>query len=122
MGDLFSWNCLKAIEATNYGDLSLQQRVKTVVDELDEIQWTMQDLLDEGKGDQTAYLKAFGHARAAQTIYSALDANPLLAATDAIYEANAATDDLANLEKVILLVLLPLEQVSEPQLWVRAIA
>ena len=113
---------LNSIEATNYGDSLLRQKVEVLINELDEVQWAIQELLDEGQGDQASYLRAFGQARAAQAIYSALDANPFVAATEAIYEANAATDDLTNLKKVILLVLLPLEQVSQPQLWVRAIS
>ena len=93
---------LEALESARYGDTSLRERVESFIDMLDQIQWNLQDLMDEGKADQTSYLIAFRRARAAHSVYFALDLDAFAAAAESVYEANAATEDFESLNKIIL--------------------
>jgi len=92
---------LKAIELGNYSDESLREKIESLVNQLDEIQWDLQDKMEEGEIDISTYLAAFQQARAANSLYFALDDNALIAANESIYEADAATDDLATLKQLI---------------------
>lgn len=93
---------LKAIEIGNLGDESLREKIESLVNQLDEIQWNLQDKMEEVETDMSTYLAAFQQARAANSLYFALDDNALIAANESIYEADAATDDLATLKQLIL--------------------
>ncbi|MCL1470116.1 hypothetical protein [Argonema antarcticum] len=93
---------LKAIELGNFSDDSLREKIESLVNQLDEIQWNLQDKMEEGETDISTYIAAFQQARSANSLYFALDANALIAATESIYEADAATDDLATLKQIIL--------------------
>ncbi|GEM_PF-1481126 len=93
---------LKAIELGNFSDDSLREKIESLLNQLDEIQWNLQDKMEEGETDISTYLAAFQQARSANSLYFALDDNALIAATESIYEADAATDDLATLKQIIL--------------------
>ncbi|MBE9227300.1 hypothetical protein IQ264_17885 [Phormidium sp. LEGE 05292] len=93
---------LKAIEIGNYGDESLREKIESLVNQLDEIQWDLQEKMDAGEAELSAYLGAFQQARSATSLYFALDADAFNAATESIYEADAATDDLVTLKQRIL--------------------
>ncbi|MGA9377326.1 MAG: hypothetical protein WBV73_00870 [Phormidium sp.] len=95
---------LKAIEIGNYGDESLREKIESLVNQLDEIQWDLQEKMDAGETELSAYLGAFQQARSANSLYFALDADAFNAATESIYEADAATDDLASLKQKVLQV------------------
>ena len=82
-----------ALRASRYGESSERTALKALVDELDAAAWDLQDDVEAGQADQTDYLAAFGRARAAMALWFALDADPLEAAMEAAYEAEAATDD-----------------------------
>jgi len=73
------------------GDSPERDAVKAVVDEFDELAWDIQDLIEVGGGSQADYEVAFNKARAANTVWSALDSNSRVAVLDALYEAQAAT-------------------------------
>lgn len=53
----------------------------------------LQDRVEEGSADRSEYLTAFARARAAMALWFALEADPLTAAMESAYEAEAATDD-----------------------------
>jgi hypothetical protein len=80
---------------------SLLVELKLFIDQLDEIQWNLKEQVDLGKETMPNYLKAFCNARIFNTLYCALDPNPYMAAAESVYEAYAATQDLAALEKII---------------------
>jgi len=97
---------LEALTNHNYGDLLLRSKVEVLVESLDEVQWNLQDAMKEGKANRIDYEAAFQQARAAHTLYFALDSDAFLAAIDSLYEANAATGNPSklstDLRKVIL--------------------
>ncbi len=94
---------LTALQQHRYGDQDgLRTRIEAVVTGYDEQQWALQDA---GRGDDPAYFDAFEKARAANTLYYALDTDPWLASTRAIYDAEAATDDLTALKGEVLTAL-----------------
>lgn len=72
-----------------------------VTGELDEIAWDIQDKVDEGTLSYEAYCEAFGRARAAAAVGFALEADPLEAALEGIYEAQAALGDLEAIRAAI---------------------
>jgi aminopeptidase N len=82
-----------ALRAARFGETSERAALKALVDELDEAAWNMQDEVEAGQADQADYLAAFGRARAAMALWFALDGDPLEAAMEAAYEAEAATDE-----------------------------
>jgi len=53
------------------------------------------------KDDQAAYLDKFAAARAAHSLWFALDADPLAAALESVYEAQAARGNLDALRAVV---------------------
>ncbi|MEG3858890.1 hypothetical protein [Microcoleus sp. herbarium12] len=93
---------LQSLEKERYGDFSLQNKLLSLVDRLDEIQWELQEKMGEGSIELSDYLAAFHTARAVNSLYFALNADPFVAASEAIYEAQAATDELVNLKQKIL--------------------
>jgi hypothetical protein len=93
---------LQSLEKDRYGDFSLQNKLLSLVDRLDEIQWELQEKMGEGSIELSDYLAAFHTARAVNSLYFALNADPFVAASEAIYEAHAATDELVNLKQKIL--------------------
>ncbi|MFB2897465.1 hypothetical protein ACE1CI_31495 [Aerosakkonemataceae cyanobacterium BLCC-F50] len=95
---------LKAIELGNFGDESLREKIEALVNQLDEIQWDLQEKMDAGEAELSIYLTTFQQARSANSLYFALDADAFNAATESIYEADAATDDLAALKQKVLQV------------------
>ncbi|MCC3572677.1 MAG: hypothetical protein JGK30_12435 [Microcoleus sp. PH2017_40_RAT_O_B] len=96
---------LEALEKSQCGDVSLQNKLQSLVDRLDEIQWDLQEKMAEGSIELSDYLAAFHTARAVNSLYFALNADPFVAASEAIYEAHAATDELVTLKQKILQVL-----------------
>jgi predicted transcriptional regulator len=93
---------LAALHEGRYGDPQLRSQLWSLVESLDEIQWDLQDAIDEGRASQDEYEVAFNRARAAHSVYFAQDPDALEAALEATYEANAATDDLAGLRAAVL--------------------
>ncbi len=91
-----------ALEAAQYNDEALRDRVEMLVAELDIFQWNMQESFDQGKTDKKTWMLAFQRARAANSLYFALDDNALIAARESIYEAIAATENSTMLRKLVL--------------------
>ncbi len=93
---------LEALELGNYSDDSLSAKLESFVNYLDELQWDLQEKMDEGRTEISTYLAAFHQARAANSVYFALNTDALNAATESIYEAYAATEELATLKELAL--------------------
>lgn len=85
------------IEQGTLGEPRQRTEVQQLAEELDLAAWDMQDRVDSGNASRSSYLHAFAVARAASALYFALNADPLTAAMEAMYEANAATNDLGSL-------------------------
>jgi hypothetical protein len=69
--------------------------LERLVQRLDEDAWDAEDA-----GDEEAYAARFMRARAANTLLAARDPDPMKAATEALYEAHAATEDPAAVRAV----------------------
>ncbi len=73
---------------------SFRCNLLNLVESLNEDQWNLQELVDRGQAEKSAQHSAFISARAANALYYALDDDLLFSAAEAIYEANAALNDL----------------------------
>jgi hypothetical protein len=92
---------LAALREGRFGDSTERSAVLRLADELDEIAWDLQERSDAGTGSRDAYLAAFGRARAAAAVGFALDADTLMAALEAVYEAQAAVGDLGAIRAAV---------------------
>lgn len=70
--------------------------LQKLAEELDERAWDIQDRVEEGLAPQERYFAAFALARAANAVWFALDRDAGEAVLEAVYEAQAATGDLAG--------------------------
>ena len=93
---------LLAVQEGRLGATSERTAAEAAASELDEEQWDIQDLLDQGEADSDAQLHAFGKARAAMAVFYAADPDPQVAALEAIYEAGAVVDDLDELRSLVV--------------------
>jgi hypothetical protein len=96
---------LEALRTENFGNSKLLKQLETLIEQLDDIQLDLQERVEQGEVDEAEHLAAFSRARAVNSLLFALNADPLTAATGAIYEANAAIDNLEALNKVVTEVL-----------------
>jgi hypothetical protein len=80
---------------------ALRLRLETLVQSLDDEQWTLQDKVDLSEATKEEHLAAFGRARAVNAVLCALEPDPLTAAAEATYEAIAATDDKVGIRDLI---------------------
>lgn len=92
---------LLALESGKYGDSPARSKLGALVGTLDENQWHLQEMLEQGQVDQNTHMAAFQRARAASSLYSALDPEPFAAATNSIYESYHATNDLGGLRAAV---------------------
>lgn len=92
---------LLALESGKYGDSPARSKLGLLVGTLDENQWHLQEMLEQGQADRNAQMIAFQRARAANSVYSALDPDPFAAATNSIYESYHATNDLVGLRAAV---------------------
>lgn len=88
-----------ALHEMRVGRSPERDALKVLVDELDERAWDVQDEADAGLARQEEYLVAFSLARAASAAWFALDGDALQSALEAVYEAQAATGDLAGVRR-----------------------
>ena len=79
--------------------LSVQQKaaLDALVAQLDEEYFQLQEAAEDGRASTDDYLKVFGQARAVAALMFAGGDVPFDAATEAIYEATATTDDQEEL-------------------------
>ena len=90
-----------AAQALRLGESKERTELGLLTDELDEIAWRLQERVDAQQANEAEYLVAFRRARAAAALFSALDAQPLKAALDSLYEAHHAIGDEQALRALI---------------------
>jgi len=73
-----------------------------LVRELDTTYFDLRDSAEEAQAPPTEWRAAFSRARLANAVLFALSDDSLEAATEAIYEASAATGDLKGLRAAVL--------------------
>jgi hypothetical protein len=88
------------------GEPAERAAIQALTDELDEAGWEVQERLESGDASEGDYLVAFRLARAAATLWFALSTDPMEAAAESIYEANAATGDLDIVRKAVALAII----------------
>ncbi len=69
--------------------------------QLDEEYFALQEAAEEGRASTEDYMRVFGQARAVAALSFAGGDDPFQAATEAIYEAAATTDDKEDLTALI---------------------
>lgn len=82
------------------GPASLRD-AEAVAQRLDETAWDIQDGVDDGTANAAEYDLAYRRARASSALVCALDADPRKAALETAYEAEAATDDLRLIGRIV---------------------
>jgi hypothetical protein len=84
---------------------ALTQQEKAELDalaaQLDEEYFALQEAAEEGRASTDDYMRVFGQARAVAALACAGGEDALQAATEAIYEAAATTDDKEELAALI---------------------
>jgi hypothetical protein len=85
-----------------FGESAVRRSVEVLTQELDGTAWDAQGQGDASGTGQAVYVAAFRKARAANSVWSALDLDPMEAATEATYEAVAATDDVEAVHAALL--------------------
>jgi len=84
-----------------FGESTERDALAQLIETLDEHAWDLQDLVNNGGATQRDYLEAFARARAASAVWCAMDLDPLEAALESSYEAQAAKGDLQGLRQVV---------------------
>jgi hypothetical protein len=84
---------VEELRAQHYGSTPERDALRRLVDELDESAWELREHLE--------YLGAFGLARAAAAVWSALDADPMGGAVESAYEAQAAVGDVGAVRQIV---------------------
>ena len=80
-----------------------REALRVLVEELDERAWNIQDQdQDDGGAETQAYLEAFSLARAADASWCSLELNATEAALETVYEAQAATGEVGEVQQVVL--------------------
>jgi hypothetical protein len=92
----------RALGAARFGDRDTLAALEQLTEALDAEYFDLQERADASGDGQKAFLDAFKRARAANAVYFALKSDSLEAARESIYEANAATEDLAGLREAVL--------------------
>jgi hypothetical protein len=86
------------------GESPARAGLAALVKELDEAAWRLQE---QDPNADAAYLAAFRRARAASALWFALDCDPMTAAKEATYEAQAALQDLGRVRELVTSLLQP---------------
>ena len=92
---------LAALRGGKFGDTGERSAAQQLTRELDMIAWEVKKTAEERNSSMRPYYTAFARARAAASVKCALDSNPLNAALEAVYEAQAAVADLQAIRTVV---------------------
>lgn len=92
---------LAALREGKFGDSSEHLAVQELTGELDEIAWDAQRTAEERDSSMQPYYAAFARARATASVKCALYSDPLKAALEAVYEAQAAINDRVAIRTVV---------------------
>ncbi len=93
---------VRGLDDGQFGASRLLTLTEQLTETLDAEYFDLQEKAHAGQAEEAAFLTAFKKARAANALHFALKRDSLEAAREAIYEANAATDDLAGLKAAVL--------------------
>ena len=95
---------VRGLDDRQFGASRLLTLTEQLTEALDAEYFDLQEKADAGKAEEAARLAAFQKARAANALHFALKLkrDSLEAAREAIYEANAATNDLDGLKAAVL--------------------
>ncbi len=91
-----------ALAEGQYGDGLERAGVLVLVEELDEIAWDIQDLVQMGSAADADYLRAFEKARAAAAVGAAFEVDSRLAGRQALYEAFYAINDSIAFRRAVM--------------------
>jgi hypothetical protein len=80
----------------------IQNNLRRIAAQLDEEYFDHQEKAEVGLNNEVDYMLIFSQARAVSALAFAVDADPLIAAMESIYEASATVDDPTELYKSIL--------------------
>ncbi len=78
-----------------------QSYLAETLEALDTRYFDLLDSVNDLGAPEAPMLELFAKARAVNAVQAGLASDPFLAAAEAIYEANAATDDLLALERIV---------------------
>jgi hypothetical protein len=70
-----------------------KRELEALIEQLDNEYFILAEASDEGRGSSRDYQEPFSKARAVASVLYAFDLNPYEAASEAIYEADAVTDE-----------------------------
>jgi len=84
---------LAALESGRTGDGPARDALLRLLEDLDNAAWTTHLRVGAGAATAADHQRAFRLARSANALWSALDADPTVAAADAAYEAHAVLED-----------------------------
>lgn len=99
----------KAMEDLRYGHTipsNERAALQALATQLDDEYLDLQDEFEKGRASESDYMRAFGQARAASAVSSAISDQAFEAAAEAIYEAAATVDDSKTLFAAIRKILL----------------
>jgi hypothetical protein len=86
---------LKQLNSFPPAEGCLQNQVQTFAEELDSAYLDLSDECENGRASREQVFTDFSKARAASAVAFALDSNPVIATSEAIYEAASAIDNSA---------------------------
>jgi hypothetical protein len=88
---------LDALRDERWGESDERAELKALLDALDARAWDAQEGIDRGDATMEEYADLFCQARAAATVWFALDEDPTIAVSESVYEAQAALGGLEPL-------------------------
>ena len=93
---------LKRVRAAGVLTPKEKAELDALAAQLDEEYFALQDAAEEGRASTEDYMRVFGQARAVAALFFAGGEDAFQAATEAIYEAAASTDDKEELSARVL--------------------
>jgi hypothetical protein len=90
-----------ALRENTPADVSAQDAVNRLTEQLDQIAWDLQERAEAGTASDDDYAIAFRRARAANTVAFALSDDAATAALETAYEAEAATEDIESVRAAV---------------------
>lgn len=105
VNDIRITEALAELEQGLHTSESVIRSVQNLVTSLDDVQFDLHERVENGHADREEYSRAFRRARAADAVSQALNPDAFKAATEAIYEAKFASNDMLGLKARVLAAL-----------------
>jgi len=93
---------LAALAAGRFGDVLERREMRSLIEELDTVTWVVQEQIRLGKAAPEDFQRALSKVRAAAAISYAFVTDSLQAASEAIFEAHHAIQDLEMLKATVV--------------------